>query len=113
MYRSKNGGRGIWGRKIFFQALSNLSFVENSKDGYKPTEEAKNKYDDFFVFVDNTWGFDISKENEIDDTIHKPLRLEQNRLMELHHEEKKEKAKIAREKAKRKTEQNKKVKGLF
>ena len=113
MFRGKRGDRGIWGRKIFFQALSNLGFVEKVGATYKPTEEAQSKYAHFFVLIDNTWGFNPDAENEIDNLLHMPMFKVQNELLSLHKEEKKAKDQARREKKRIKEKQNQKVGGLF
>jgi len=113
IYRGKRGNKGIWGRKIFFQALVNLSMIERTLEGYKPTAVAIAKYPHFFVNVDNTWGFNPDAEDEIEDTLHRALFKVQDRLYKLELEERAVKAKEKREADKRKQILNQKEEGLF
>ena len=113
MYRARRGNKGIWGRKIFFQSLINLQVIEIGKEGYRPTLVAQEKHREFFVNIDNTWGFNPDVEEDIEDFIHKPLSKMQIHLLNLDIEDKKERAQKKKEEEKRKQLATKKVEGLF
>ena len=99
-YRQSLGGRGIWGTKIFFRSLRELSFIidceeENESSGrYCPTEYAMNKYGDMFRWddEDKIWGLSETHLDLFDEKIFPALLSTARKLEAVFKEEKKEKA---------------------
>ena len=114
-YRQSLGGRGIWGTKIFFRSLRELSFIidceeDNDSTGrYCPTEYAINKYGDMFKWDEEQklWGLSETHLDMFDEKIFPALLSTARKLEAVYKEEKKEKAraKYAENKASEKANQ--------
>ncbi len=107
------GDRDIFGTKVFFETLSILNFiVKNDKGEYIPTDEALEKYPQWFVKEETSkkWGLRPSCRGDFEvdyiSTVYSPLAVQ---VMLIFKQDKKDKA-SARAKSKRK--QDEKIKKL-
>jgi len=99
-YRYSLGGRGIWGTKIFFRALKELNFIiecdeaSSSLSKYCPSEYARDKYEDLFMFdkAEKMWGLSQENLDEFDAKIFPSLIATARKLEIIYAIEKKEKA---------------------